>query len=199
MKKGNSLIAWYRAFEDKHKTLCEIIRFIIIGGIATIIDWLVMGIVLYCFEPSLYPKFYNVWIGKIGEPKTIATVIGTGVGFTVSLFFNYILSCIFVYKEEGNSKTAKGRILFVVLSVIGLLINMLGMWIGRDLCHINEWITKVIMTIIVLVYNYISRKKIIFKADKKSEDLEKNIDNQSEITKSSSEIVDGFEDKNINS
>lgn len=165
-KKPNKLISLYNAFNEKYPRLCEIIRFLIIGGLATLIDWLVMGIVLYIFDPSLYPHFYNVWIGKVGEPKTIATVIGTGVGFTVSLVFNYLLSVIFVYEDKGNSKTAKGRILFVVLSVIGLLINMLGMWFGRDVCHINEWITKIIMTIIVLIYNYITRKKIIFKKDK---------------------------------
>ena len=163
MKKENALVKLYKKWDEKYPTLFEVLRFLIIGGIATIIDMFVMGVVLYLFNPSLYPHFYNVWIGRIGEPKTIATVIGTGTGFVVSLIFNYLLSVLFVYHEKGNSKTAKGRILFVVLSTIGLLINMAGMWLGRDLLHINEWIMKVIMTIIVLIYNYITRKLIIFK------------------------------------
>lgn len=162
-----SLTKFFKDFNEKHKLFCEIVRFVIVGGIATLIDWLVMGIVLYIFDSSLYPHFYNVWIGKTGEPKTIATVVGTGLGFCVSLIFNYILSVIFVYNEKGNSKSAKGKILFAVLSLIGLFINMLGMWFGRDVCHINEWIIKVIMTIIVLIYNFVSRKLLIFK-DKKT-------------------------------
>lgn len=165
MKKENRLVSAYKSFKEKHRLFCEFARFIIVGGIATIIDWLVMGIVLYCFEPSLYPNFFNVWIGKTGEPKTIATVIGTGLGFTVSLFFNYLLSVLFVYDNQGNSKTAKGRVLFVILSIVGLGINMLGMWFGRDVCKLNEWIVKVIMTIIVLIYNFITRKIFIFKSN----------------------------------
>ena len=66
--------------------------------------------------------------------------------------------------------------LFVVLSVVGLLINMGGMYVGYDLLGINEWITKIIMTIIVLVYNYISRKLFIFKKKEEVVDdtMEKN-------------------------
>ena len=148
--------------KNNHSRLCEILRFVIVGGIATLIDMLVMGIVLYIFDPSLYPKFYNVWIGG-GNPKTIATVIGTGLGFSISLVFNYILSVVFVYEEKGNSKTARGKILFAILSVIGLLINMFGMWLGYDLLKINEWIIKIVMILVVLIYNYLSRKLFIFK------------------------------------
>lgn len=164
-KKQNKLISKIKEFESKNKRLCEIVRFVIVGGLATLIDMFVMGVVLYIFDPSLYPNFFNVFYGG-GDPTTIATVIGTGTGFVVSLIFNYLLSVIFVYEDKGNSKTAKGVILFVVLSVIGMLINMGGMWFGYDVCGINEWITKIIMTLIVLVYNYVTRKLFIFKKGK---------------------------------
>ena len=193
-KKTNKLKNWYINFNEKHKKLCEIIRFVIVGGIATVIDYLVMGIVLYLFNPSLYPHFYNVWIGKIGEPTAIATVVGTGLGFCVSLVANYLLSVLFVYEEKGNSKTAKGVILFVVLSVIGLLINMLGMWIGFDLCHINEWVTKIIMTLLVLVYNYVTRKLFIFKQNDVS--LENNSSEQVSQNEAKSKEDDGKIEEN---
>lgn len=170
MKKENKLVSWYKNFNEKHKKLCEIARFVIVGGIATVIDMLVMGLVLYAFEPGLYPKFYNVWIGKVGDPKVIATVIGTGAGFIVSLIANYILSVLFVYEDKGNSKSVKGAILFLVLSAIGLGINMFGMWLGYDIIGINEWITKILMTLIVLVYNYVTRKMFIFKKDAETEE-----------------------------
>lgn len=159
-KKG--LIAWVMNYLRTHKTQAEILRFVIVGGIATLIDFFITGVILYAFDPNLYPHFYNVFFGG-GKPKTIATVISTGVGFTVSLIVNYILSVVFVFSDKGNSKTKTGFLLFVVLSVIGLGINMLGMYLGYDLCHINEWIVKILMTIIVLVYNYITRKLFIFK------------------------------------
>jgi putative flippase GtrA len=161
-KKENKLVKFLKDFNASHKRLCEIIRFVIVGGIATLIDMFVMGVVLYAFNPSLYPNFFNVFYGG-GEPSSIATIVGTGTGFVVSLVANYLLSVLFVYEEKGNSKSFKGVVLFVVFSVIGLLINMGGMWLGYDIFGINEWITKIIMTLVVLVYNYITRKLFIFK------------------------------------
>lgn len=161
-KEKNGLIAWVMNYLRTHKTQAEILRFVIVGGIATLIDFFVTGVILYAFDPSLYPHFYNVFFGG-GKPKTIATVISTGAGFTVSLIANYILSIVFVFSDKGNSKTKTGFLLFVVLSAIGLGINMLGMYVGYRLCHINEWIVKILMTIIVLVYNYVTRKLFIFK------------------------------------
>ncbi len=169
----SKIIDWYKNFNEKHTKFCEFARFVIVGGITTLIDMLVMGVILYLFEPSLYPKFYNVWIGKVGDPKTIAAVIGTGTGFVVSVIFSYLLSIKFVYNDEGNSKTTKGVILFFVLAAGGLFLNMFGMWLGFDVIGINEWIVKIIMTLIVLFYNFATRKILIFKNQKVTNDAAK--------------------------
>ncbi len=150
-------------FTNNHPRLAEIIRFLIVGGLATVIDYLAMGITLYCFAPHLYPHFYNVWIGE-QNPSTIATVIATGIGFITGLIFNYIFSIIFVFHEKGQSRSTKGFLLFTLLSLGGLLIHIFGMYLGYDLLHINEWIVKTFFTFVVLVYNYITRKIFIFKA-----------------------------------
>lgn len=153
-----------RSFTTKYPRLAEIIRFLIVGGLATLIDYFVMGIVLYCFDPSLYPYFYNVWVGG-GTPSTLATIVGTGIGFCVSLVFNYTFSLLFVFQEKGNARSAKGFILFAILSIGGLLINMGGMYLGYHLLHMNEWLVKIFFTIVVLIYNYVTRKIFLFKAE----------------------------------
>ena len=128
-------------FTNKHPRLAEIIRFLIVGGLATVVDYLAMGIILYCFNPNLYPHFYNVWVGG-DKPSTLATVFGTGVGFVVGLIFNYIFSILFVFHEKGQSRSVKGFIVFTILALGGLLIHLVGMYLGYDLLHINEWIIK---------------------------------------------------------
>ena len=150
-------------FVDKYPRLAEIIRFLIVGGLATVVDYLAMGITLYCFNPKLYPHFYNVWIGG-DKPSTLATVFGTGIGFVVGLIFNYIFSILFVFHEKGESRSVKGFAVFTVLALGGLLIHLVGMYLGYDLLHINEWVVKTFFTLVVLVYNYITRKIFIFKA-----------------------------------
>ena len=161
-----------KKWNEKHPLLMEIVRFCIVGGLATVVDMVVMGVVLYLFEPELYPHFYNVWIGG-GEPSTLATVVGTGAGFILGLFVNYFLSVLFVFEEKGKSKSVFGFTVFAVLSVIGLGIHLLGMYIGYDLLHINEWIVKIILTAVVMVYNYVSKKLLLFKKAKKEGKAEK--------------------------
>ena len=104
----------------------------------------------------------NVFFSK-GEATAWSVVVGTGVGFTISLGFNYLLSIIFVFQEDTDfAKTTTGAIAFILLALIGLGIHTLFMYIGYDLLHINEWVIKIFLTLVVMVFNYITRKKLIF-------------------------------------
>jgi len=154
--------------ENKYPKLYEIFKFLLVGGFATIIDMLSMALVLYIYNPSLYDySFINTVIGNV-KPDNVITVISTGIGFIFGLLFNYIFSIIFVFNRTntGFAKTKKGFLVFALLSSIGFLIHTLGMALGYGVLKINEWVVKVILTLFVLIFNYISRKKIIFKNKK---------------------------------
>lgn len=155
-------MAFIKKLNEKYPLFMEIVRFGVVGVLATVVDMVAMGVVLYLFEPSLYPHFYNVWYGG-GEPSTLATIVGTGTGFVLGLFVNYFLSVLFVFSEKGKSKSVYGFTVFAILSAIGLGIHLVGMYIGYDLLGINEWIVKIILTAIVMVYNYVSKKLLLFK------------------------------------
>lgn len=167
-----------KKLNEKYPLFMEIVRFVIVGGLATLADMLVMGVVLYAFDSELYPHFYNVWYGG-GEPSTLATVVGTGAGFLTGLVINYVLSVLFVFNEKGKSKSAYGFIVFTVLSAVGLAIHLGGMYIGYDLLHINEWIVKIFLTAVVMVYNYVSKKLILFKKAKKTVEEQKAVKEES--------------------
>ena len=114
-------------------------------------------------------NFLNVFFNK-GGVSTFIVVIGTGVGFIAGLIFNYIFSLLFVYRVyDKNAKSRKGFILFLLFSLIGLIIQTLGVYIGYGLLNINEWIVKIIFVVIVLVFNYFTRKKYIFKNTESTE------------------------------
>ena len=146
----------------RYPVLGEMFRFCIVGGLATIVDFFVMGVILYLFEPSLYPNFFNVFIGEASS-SPVANMVGTGLGFFAGLLVNYALSIGFVFICKGNSKTALGFLEFSLLSAFGLGLHELGMYLLNARCGMNEWIVKILTTAIVLVYNYISRKLVIFK------------------------------------
>ncbi len=89
-------------------------------------------------------------------------LISSVISFIVSLAYNYILSIFWVF-DVKKKQTYKEVLLFAILSVIGLGINQLVMYLGVDLLHIYYMLCKVLATIVVMIYNFITRKIFIEK------------------------------------
>ena len=89
-------------------------------------------------------------------------LITSVISFIVSLIYNYILSIFWVF-DVKKKQTYKEVLLFTILSVIGLGINQLVMYLGVDLLNIYYMLCKIISTIIVMIYNFITRKIFIEK------------------------------------
>lgn len=124
------------------KLFKQLFRFGVVGGLAFLID---AGL-LYILTEFCHIHY----------------LISSVISFTVSLAFNYILSIIWVF-DVKKKQTYKEVLLFTVLSVIGLGINQLVMYLGVDFLHIYYMLCKVISTIIVMIYNFITRKIFIEK------------------------------------
>lgn len=159
--------------QTKRELLWEIFRFLLVGGTATVCDyivfWLLDGILL-----PLIPLSGGVW-------TTAALWIATACGFVVGMIVNWLLSVKFVFRAVRNkeeAKSAKSFWIFVVISVIGLAMTLVGVWLisgfipefmlfGRtDFFGTtwSKWVAKIVMTCIVLVWNYLGRKIFIFKS-----------------------------------
>ncbi len=163
-------------FENKYPRFAEIIRFLIVGLIATAVDMLIMSVIMYLPNRSLYPSYLSVFKLK-GVAPIWLTVLATGVGFIVGLVINYVMSLWFVYTGNNkNAKTKKGAILFAFLSSIGLAIQTFGMWLCCEVFNINEWVIKVILVIVVLMFNYITRKIFIFNNKQNSKEIKKELE-----------------------
>jgi putative flippase GtrA len=85
-------------------------------------------------------------------------LVSATISFTVSVIFNYLASMRYVFTHKEGLSRHHEFIIFVVLSVIGLLLNDLFMWFGTGLFGVSYLITKIIATAIVMVYNFITRK-----------------------------------------
>ena len=90
-------------------------------------------------------------------------LISSIISFTVSLAYNYILSIFWVF-DVKRKQTIKEVAVFVILSIFGLGINQLVMYLGVDLLHIYYMLCKILATGIVMVYNFITRKIFIERA-----------------------------------
>ena len=79
--------------------------------------------------------------------------------------FNYVASMRYVFTHKEGMSRRREFVIFVVLSVIGLIINNVCMWAGVELLHIHYLITKIGATAIVMVWNFVTRKKFLDAGD----------------------------------
>ena len=92
------------------------------------------------------------------ELAGINYLVSATISFTVSVVFNYVASMRYVFTHKEGLSRRREFIIFVVLSVIGLGLNDLLMWIGTSLWDISYLIVKIGATALVTIYNFITRK-----------------------------------------
>ena len=119
------------------KLIIQLIKFGIVGVIATLIDLAVLMV--------------------LKEILDVDVLAASAVAFSVSVIANYILSMLFVFKSRGNSKV-KEFIVFVALSIGGLLLNQFIMWLGTEIMTTYYLWAKVFALVLVPIYNFITRK-----------------------------------------
>ena len=115
----------------------QFIKFAIVGVIAAIVD---VGVLV-----------------ALKEVLQMDVLLSSAVSFCVSVTVNYFLSMTFVFKSRKRSKL-KEFIIFVFLSVGGLCLNQLVLWIGIKCTSIHYLIIKFLAMVIVPIYNFITRK-----------------------------------------
>lgn len=97
------------------------------------------------------------------EKLGIHYLISSTISFTVSVIVNYILSITFVFETDKSKNKVGEFVIFVFLSVVGLGINALCMWVAVEFIHIHYMLSKIGATAVVMVYNFVTRKIFIEK------------------------------------
>lgn len=124
----------------------EVINYLFFGGCSTLVNLVSFGI---CF--SLF-KINDLW------SQVIAWV--------VAVIFAYVTNKLFVFEAKANTKKdfikeitsfMVGRVFTLVLCDIATYAFM------TRVLHINEYITKIVTQVLVVVLNYAISKLIVFK------------------------------------
>ncbi len=79
--------------------------------------------------------------------------------YTLSVFVNYILSMRYVFHGRDDMSKVKEASIFFMLSLVGLFLNQMVMWIAVEFFQIYYILAKLLSTLLVTNYNFISRKK----------------------------------------
>ena len=126
------------------------LRYFVTGGLAIIVEFGAFALALYYFDIHYL----------------VANLIGLMAGNVV----NYLLTVGWVFSTEKR-KMEKHVVLevvvFVTISLVGMGLNEFLMYVFVGLLAIQEMVSKVGAAIIVLLYNFLARKFILFKSGSK--------------------------------
>lgn len=120
----------------------SIVRYSIVGGLTAAVE-------------------FSLLIFQV-EFLSINYLLANVISFILAHLFNYILSRLWVF-ESGNIKKRIEFSLFMVFVGGGMLINQTLLWFFVDQVQIRYEISKAISIGVVIIWNYLTRKYIIFR------------------------------------
>ena len=130
---------------DLYKKYEEIINYIIVGGMTTIISIL---------------SYYLIRI-ILSANTDLNIQISTVLSWIFAVTFAYFTNRIFVFKS--NNSKSKESIKFVTSRIMSLLIEMFVMFLLTGILKINDKIAKILVQFIIVILNYLFSKIFVFK------------------------------------
>ena len=130
----------------------KIILYLFVGGTAALVEW---GL--------FYLFFYYLLVG-LGLSVDVLTMVTTALAFGLSTLYHYFLGNILVFDSGSKYDKSKELSLVFLVSIMGLVFNLALMYVFVGLLSWQPMLAKVITSCIVVVWNYLSRKKWIFKS-----------------------------------
>jgi putative flippase GtrA len=121
-----------------------------------------VGLVCFAIEYILFLLMTYVMHVDYFIAALIAYIVAT-----VLCFFG---SMKWVFPGRTGQKRIHQAIIFTVLSIIGLGLNQLFIYICVDMIGMWAWVGKLIATFIVTIYNFFTRKYFFEDRDKPSDE-----------------------------
>jgi putative flippase GtrA len=103
--------------------------------------------------------FGTTWLLK--EKVRINKYLANSTGFILAASSNYIWNRFWTF-QSGNTHIATEYFSFIAISLAGLGLNNLLLYFSTDKLKINFYVSKLIATVIVTIWNFIMNYLITF-------------------------------------
>jgi putative flippase GtrA len=131
-----------QAFKKTDSTYHQLLRYALVGGFAFIVDF-----------SALY--FFTAFLG-------LHYLQSAALAFLLGLTTNYLFSVIWVFSQRTMQSKTLEFLVFALLGVFGLGLNHLLMYLFTGLVGFHYLFSKGISTGIVFVWNFVTRKLLLF-------------------------------------
>jgi putative flippase GtrA len=126
------------------KLLRDFISYFAVGGIAAIVEWV-------CFFVTNSILLINPFLS-------------TFIAFIFSTFVNWILGRKMTFRTKSlNRKRINDMIAVYIVSAIGLLWNLMLMYILVYIMRVYPMLSKILATGIVFLWNFVIRRFFLYK------------------------------------
>ena len=130
----------------------KVILYLFVGGTAALVEW------------GLFYLFFYYLVAGLGLSVDTLTMVATALAFGLSTLYHYFLGNVLVFDSGSKYDKSKELSLVFLVSIMGLVFNLVLMYVFVGLLAWQPMLAKVITSCIVVVWNYLSRKKWIFKS-----------------------------------
>ena len=114
----------------------------------------IVGVIAFCID-------YGVLM-LLSQVFGVDPVLSAAISFCVSVIFNYLASMKYVFERRDDMSRQREFVIFIALSVVGLVINEIIMAAGTAALGSGAFAVtfiKLVATAVVMVWNFLSRKK----------------------------------------
>ena len=139
-----------KKIKEMYKKYEEIILYLIIGGLTTLVNILVYYLVTHSF---------------LNPNDKIELQIAEVISWVVAVLFAYYTNRKYVFKKN-NKANIKEATSFFSSRLTTLLIEMLIMYIFVSELKFDDKIIKIIAQVVVIILNYVFSKFFVFKKEK---------------------------------
>ena len=125
----------------KTKVFKEFFLYLIVGGAATLSEWIFFFLL---------------------NKAAVHYLVATFIAYMLSTLVNWFVGRVLVFKESKKN-IAREILDIYIAGIIGLLLNLLIMFVTIDILSFGEMFSKIIATGLVFAYNFLIRKFVIYK------------------------------------
>ncbi len=128
-----------------------------------IINYLIFGVLTTVVTIITYAIFTNTFLSS---KSALDIQIANVLSWIIAVTFAYLTNRKYVFKSKvQGSKRIKEIINFFLARISSLLVEMLFMYVTVTVLSYNDFICKIIAQAIVIIFNYVCSKLIIFKKE----------------------------------